>query len=126
MAAPFERYLRHGQRYGADDEFWKAASSAGLAVRELRRLAAELGTKLPKRWSAPQNGGPDPASQAGLTANKSAIRPVGPGDVLAPVEARFGRRCSSCDGGLGAMNTSGLCRRCYQRELMRRRRAVEE
>jgi len=42
-----ESYLRHGRRYGADADFWQAASGE-LDPGELRRLARGLDARLPR------------------------------------------------------------------------------
>ena len=120
--AVYARYLCHGRKYGVDNAFWKTASSDGLSQHEMRRLARELGVKLPSKWSLSRNGTPEATSHAGLTANKSQTGPAGPSRRLLAVESGERGSCAGCEVALGAMNTSGLCRRCYQRELMRDRR----
>jgi hypothetical protein len=119
---PFDRYARHARAFGACDEFWQAAAS-DLNDGQLRRLAADLGVKLPGKWANTRNRAADPAPEAGLTANNSG----GPSDGLrsAVSSAERPRNCRDCGRALGSMNTSGLCRTCYQRELMRRRRAQD-
>ena len=83
MAGAFESYLRHGRKFAIDSSYWEAAAS-NLHPVDLRRLAAELDVDLPARWANRRNEGPDPAPQAGLTANKSG----GPTDGS--------RGCRSC------------------------------
>lgn len=116
----FQSYLRHGRKFDVDNAYWKAAAS-DLDGTELRQLAAELEVKLPRRWA---NRPSDPAPQAGSAANKSPDRP----DALTPESVSSEGRTRTCKNGdgraLGPMNTTGLCRRCYQRELMRERRAA--
>lgn len=52
----FERYLRHGLKFGADEAFWRAAAD-DLTRRDLRRLSAELGVKLPEQVGHPSESG---------------------------------------------------------------------
>jgi len=119
---PFEKYVRHGRRFGVDDEFWTAAAD-DLGRSALRRLAAELDVKLSSKWATARNHPCGPALQAGLTVDKS--RPGLTGRPIESVDSEAARRhsCGSCNKPLGMMNTSGLCRLCYQRDHVRRRRA---
>ena len=119
MAALAE-YIRHGRAHGVSPEFWEVAAS-DLDHGDLRRLAAELDAKLPSRWATSPIRPSEPAPQAGLAANKSESQPV----ALTPsvCSGERPRQCG-CGRALPMMNTSGLCRTCYQRELMRRRRAA--
>ena len=71
---PFERYLRHGRRYEVDEAFWETAAR-DLGTRDLRRLAAELGARLPRRWSTSRSRGPQLAPEARSTANKPRSDP---------------------------------------------------
>ena len=114
-------YLRHGRLYGVGPEFWEAAASE-LDQRELQRLAAELDARLPSMWAIPPNRPSEPASQAGLAANKSRTQPVAPTEPVSSTQRS--RLCGDCGKALPPMNTSGLCRGCYQRQLMRTRRAA--
>lgn len=118
--ADLASYIRHGRRFGVDDEFWQTAAS-DLEGAELRRLAAELDAKLPNRWATTPNRPSEPAPQAGSTANKSRSWPTGRGESVSS-----GERPLTCECGtaLGSMNTTGQCRTCYQRDLMRSRRGA--
>jgi hypothetical protein len=115
-----EGYVRHGRAHGTCEEFWQAAAS-DLEPAALRRLAAELGASLPSKWANGRNGVCEPASHAGSRVHNSHIRGNGRTPVVDSADGPQ-RACRDCGLVLPSRNRTGLCRRCYKRADMRRRR----
>jgi hypothetical protein len=114
---PFACYLRAGRLYGVCDEFWQAAAD-DLDGRQLARLARDLGTAIPRKWSTSRNDHREPAPDAGLAADKSRSRPTGRGTASADTTG-----CQECGAQVAYLTRTGVCRRCQNRLAQRRRRA---
>jgi hypothetical protein len=119
----FARYLRAGRLYGVGDEFWQAACD-DLDDRELRRLARELGTNLPRRWATSRNGHREATPEAGLSVDISRSQPTGREAVSTPQNGSqlISARCAECGGQVAYLTRTGVCRRCQWRLSKRRRR----
>lgn len=123
MSATLDRYVRHGLRFGVCPEFWQTAAR-DLDGGEVLRLARELGVALPRSLKTTGTSpirANEPARSAAVTANGSRGL-TEPSDRVSSSPTRPGY-CADCGLALPMRNRTGYCRTCYQRRLMRARRA---